>query len=370
MNRLGIFCFYNKEGIVDSYTEYLLYNINKYLSNLIIVINGDIKDASYDLLNKYAYMIIQRQNIGFDGGAYQDVILNYVNVDMLENIDEILLFNSSFWGPIQSFDVLFGVMDKKDVDFWGMTKWIEGPSSMPGYSILPEHVQAYFLGIRASLFKTQLFREFWTHMKLPLSYDEAIRNFEISFTTFFANNGFKYTTFIEEHKGQEYLKQGEVVYIAHGGDLVTYCDFPIIKKKIIDFMVFDQIVKIDNFLCNNQLFNKLICSEISKMEKKSIPYNHFQEFYEKYDRIFIYGHGKWGKSVESYFNYKGWSIEAFIVSQNANLNNKEVNLLDADLSDNDGVIIALGKDNIRQVCIGLFNKIDNKNVLLPKYVEI
>jgi rhamnosyltransferase len=44
MKRLGIFCFFEKDGIVDQYVEYLICDLKKNLEKLVVVINGDIRN--------------------------------------------------------------------------------------------------------------------------------------------------------------------------------------------------------------------------------------------------------------------------------------------------------------------------------------
>lgn len=59
MNRLGIFCFYNDEGIVESYVEYLLESMKKIVTQIIIVINGNITQSSQEILKniRIVYML-------------------------------------------------------------------------------------------------------------------------------------------------------------------------------------------------------------------------------------------------------------------------------------------------------------------------
>ena len=62
IRRLGIFCFFDKEGIVDSYIDYLLEDLKKNLSRLIIVINGYVNCEGREIFEKYTQDIIIRNN--------------------------------------------------------------------------------------------------------------------------------------------------------------------------------------------------------------------------------------------------------------------------------------------------------------------
>ena len=81
MKRLGIFVFYDQDGIADKSTEYLLDSLLEILERIIIVINGEITNESYQIMTHYSKDIICRANEGYDGGAYQDIFQNYLNCE-------------------------------------------------------------------------------------------------------------------------------------------------------------------------------------------------------------------------------------------------------------------------------------------------
>lgn len=124
MARRGIFVFYDANGIVDEYVEVLLKSMEEILTNLLIVINGEIKLDSLLKLGKYADRIFFRENKGYDGGAYKDVFLNFAKDDKWESWDEVILFNDTFYGPLFSWSEIFDKMSKVDVDFWGLSRQV------------------------------------------------------------------------------------------------------------------------------------------------------------------------------------------------------------------------------------------------------
>ena len=69
--RLAIFSFYDSEGIVDSFIEFLLKDLNEVATELVIVINGFVCHEGYQILSKYTKNIVIRDNIGFDIGAFK-----------------------------------------------------------------------------------------------------------------------------------------------------------------------------------------------------------------------------------------------------------------------------------------------------------
>ena len=50
MNRLGIFCTYDADGIIDDYICYLLQEANKILNHLTVICNGKLTPAGEEKL--------------------------------------------------------------------------------------------------------------------------------------------------------------------------------------------------------------------------------------------------------------------------------------------------------------------------------
>ena len=78
MKRLGIFVFYDKNGIVGKYVEYLLTEIKSVVDDLYIVSNGILTSISKEIFLINTNNLIERENRGFDGGAYRDVLCDVI----------------------------------------------------------------------------------------------------------------------------------------------------------------------------------------------------------------------------------------------------------------------------------------------------
>ena len=66
--RLGAFLFYDKDGIVGDYIDYLLEKMNEHLDKLIVICNGEVNEEGKDRLKVFATEMIFRENEGFDAG--------------------------------------------------------------------------------------------------------------------------------------------------------------------------------------------------------------------------------------------------------------------------------------------------------------
>lgn len=153
MKRLGIFCFYDKAGVVDSYVEYLLSELMTVLDKLIIVANGEVNEGGKYIFSRYTSDLIIRENRGFDGGAYADVIVNVLG-DRIRDWDELILCNDTFFGPFVPMKAIFVEMEGKRFDFWGLNVSERG---------LMTHVHSYFLVFSAKILQngdlTEYFRD-------------------------------------------------------------------------------------------------------------------------------------------------------------------------------------------------------------------
>ena len=57
--RLGIYFFYDKQGIVDRFVPYFLDDLCKNLTKLIIICNGKLNDEGKEILSKYGEVIVK-----------------------------------------------------------------------------------------------------------------------------------------------------------------------------------------------------------------------------------------------------------------------------------------------------------------------
>lgn len=214
MKRLGIFCFYDKEGKVDTYVDCLLDELRTVLDKLIIVVNGQINEMDRSILLKYADDIIIRLNRGFDIGAYVDVLKQMNCVDWKE-WDELVLCNDTFYGPFVPMKDIFIKMANKDVDFWGLNILERG---------LLSHIQSYFLVFRKNILCNE---DIWRYLYENVNVDEEdITNiygiFEPSLFRYLDKKGYKYGAYANTQLCDIY--RGAQACIEKYG-------LPILKKK-------------------------------------------------------------------------------------------------------------------------------------------
>ena len=160
MKRLLIYFFYDKEGKVDRYVEKMLDGICGHTDDCMIICNGMLSPEGRKTFQKYTDQIMVRQNKGFGAGAYQKAF-EVIGWEQVETYDEVIMMDDTLMGPIYPFQEMFDVMDKKDVDFWGLTLYHEyekdawGKIDLDSISV---RLQSHFIAARKSLVKSREFQ--------------------------------------------------------------------------------------------------------------------------------------------------------------------------------------------------------------------
>ena len=225
--RLAIFVFYDSEGVVSEYIDYLLKCLCEYVSSLVVVCNGSCNQAGISIFKKYTEEIYFRENIGLDAGAYKEAILEFVGLKRVRNFDELLLLNDTFFGPLYSFEKIFNTMDMRNVDFWGITLQRDTEFF---YGKVPENIQSYFLAFERSVIQSECFDMFWKRMPVPRSFVEDCIVFENSLTKYFSDNGFRYDVFVNSDIYNAWDKNYNHTWKAPCS-IIRYQQMPFLKIK-------------------------------------------------------------------------------------------------------------------------------------------
>ena len=228
--RLGIFFFYDKNGVADPYVDYLLKDISQCFDKLIIVSNGPLSFEAIRIFNSYTSHIIVRENKGFDVWAYKTAIDN-CGWKEINSYFEIVLFNFTIMGPVYSFVEVFNDMDQVDVDFWGLNVHYGvdyDPTGVNPYGYLPKHLQSHFIAFRNCLTSSEAFHKYWNNLPNIKSYEDAVGKHESYLTKHFEDLGFSWTSFT---KTDSFSNQSEYPLIDYPVEVLRDCKCPIFKRK-------------------------------------------------------------------------------------------------------------------------------------------
>lgn len=216
-NRLLIYFFYDKAGVVDDYIVYMLQKMKPNVKDIIFVSNGKMTEDSVKKVEPLVNHIIQRKNEGMDVMAYKAAI-DYAGYEKIREYDELIMMNFTIMGPVTSLEEMFETMDAKDVDYWGLTLF-HGCDGDPfgsncEYGYLPMHIQSHFITVRKSLLNTDDFVDYWESRPEIKYYSEAIGKHEAVFTKHFADKGYKWDVYSDTR------------------DCMDYTDLPIISMPV------------------------------------------------------------------------------------------------------------------------------------------
>ena len=214
MKRLGIFFFFEKNGIVDDFIVYYLADLCKNLTELVVVCNGKLSEAGHRTFERFTQNIIVRENKGLDVWAYKTALDSY-GWEKLCQFDEIVMTNSTLMGPVRPLREMFDAMAKKpDLDFWGLTVH-HGGKDTPfkgkyAYDFLPVHIQSHFIVYRKKFVQTRDLQQYWDEMPMINGYNDSIQRYETVFTRQFADKGYRWDVYV------------------HTDDLKEFTDYPLL----------------------------------------------------------------------------------------------------------------------------------------------
>ncbi len=373
MKRLVIFVFYDSKGIVDRYVEYLLSSLLDVSDTIIFVVNGKIELKSEAIVKNYTSKIFKRENKGFDAGAYKDAFLIYLENQGLEEYDEIILLNDTFYGPFYGWNKVFEEMKNQNVDFWGLSRHADS-SLMLGGKIVREHIQGYFIVCKKQLFLSTEFMDFWINLCYPNNLIEAIHCFEIAFTQRFKELGYKFTSYVDVKDPTFITREGGNPYI-DSYTILKNTEFPVIKRKVLSVYYFNQVKKAFQFIEENTNYNiNMIYEHIDRLgdEGRITPfgYHEIREFASKHRKIYVYGRGILGKAVAEYLQYENLNFERFIVTENEDGFEDTMELKEcADFPECDGIIIALRYKSFQQVYPHVMDVFCTNQILYPRFAD-
>lgn len=238
MTRLGLFVFYDSQGIVDDYVVHLLQHFRPHFSKLVVISNGALNEIAKNRLTQYADSLFVRENYGLDAAAYKAGLISFCGWDEVETYDEVILINDTFYGPVHSFDDMFEEMSGRDLDFWGMSA---GYHALDGwnrvkYGYMPDHIQTFFIAFRKKMVCTNAFHDYWNN------YDDTLNDFvsvvsqnEVILTKHFQDLGFHWEVYADT---QRYLFKNlsETFNLYHylPHTMMREMNFPILKKKTLN----------------------------------------------------------------------------------------------------------------------------------------
>jgi len=225
VKRLAIFAHFDAQDEVKPFVEFHLDRLRTACDAIHFVSTANLPARELDKVAPYCEFTTKIDNRGYDFLMWSEAI----EKTDLSQWDELVLTNSSVFGPACSLTPIFQRMTRRGCDFWGMTESSE----------LKWHLQSYFLVFKRPVLQSPAFSQFWRSV---LPYDDknqAIFSYEFGLTAFLHDSGFSGAAFVPESKvanawwhpnRKEYKKKANPT-IDYPRDLVV-AGMPYVKAQV------------------------------------------------------------------------------------------------------------------------------------------
>lgn len=238
LSRLGIFVFFDPQGIVDRYVIQLLTALRPNFGRLVVVSNTALNEDAADLLREQCDSLFFRENKGLDAAAFKQALTSFCGWEEVKKYDEVVLINDTFFGPIHSFDDMFTEMSRKDVDFWGMSagyyqrdgwKWTK-------YGYIPDHIQTFFVAFRREMVCSDAFQNYWNSYNDNLTtFREVVSQHEMVMTKYFQDLGFRWDVYADSARYKsKYKDENFNLYFYQANNMMKEMKFPVLKRKVLN----------------------------------------------------------------------------------------------------------------------------------------
>ena len=175
MKRVVCYAHFDGKGQVRPFVLHALQMIRPWCADLVFVSNSPLTDQA--LLASSATHVIVNNNTGYDFYMWK---LGLESVD-LSLYDEVILMNSSVFGPLFAMEPVFSAMAAVACDFWGITECFQ----------MQPHIQSYFLVFRKAMVRSEAFRLFWNSILPYTNKLQVIQSYEVGLTQWFVESGFR-----------------------------------------------------------------------------------------------------------------------------------------------------------------------------------
>lgn len=335
MKRLLLFSHYNKHDLLSEHVIFLLENIKQYYQDIVIVSNSKLSPPDKARLEELANSVITRENRGYDFSAWQQAMTK-LGWEKMAAYDSVTIMNDTCFGPVFSFDEMFGLMGEKQVDFWGIVSHRRVPASeTPNGKTVLEHLQSFLVTFNRSVVMSKTFQNFWESVVEKTDVDEVIENYETKLTHLLSEAGFTYSAYFDSAKSSRDLPPNLTIYSPEN---CFEAKMPLIKVKAFTHHRYPRYLVekikeesdypveiIENYFCeyadpNEQLlmFDKTVKLDVPKREKGQPSIGvHLHAFYMDVAEQFVQLFKKWT-----------FDFDLFVTVSNNDLKNQITDILE------------------------------------------
>ena len=188
MNRTAVFAHFDQNKCIRDYVVYYLKELKKFCSKIIFISDSDIKEEEKQKIIDICEYIEAKKHGEYDFGSYKRGYLYLKENDLLNNTDELIFANDSCYE-------MFETMDKKECDFWGITK-----NDFDIDDRKNEHLQSYFFVLKKQIFTSEIFDKFITNVTHEDDKFDVVRKYEQGLTKVLKEAGFNFAYYSKDYK--------------------------------------------------------------------------------------------------------------------------------------------------------------------------
>jgi rhamnosyltransferase len=186
MNRTVLFAHYDGQDEVKPYVIHYLGELAKVSSRVMFVSTSRLTDRELSKVRPMCEKVLLRNNVGYDFGMWQKALEDR---SILQASDELVVTNSSLFGPLHPLCPIFDRMSAEPCHFWGMTDNFEHRW----------HLQSYFLVFKKPVLASESFARFWTSVLPYRNKGQIILSYEVGLTSFLVDEGFVGQAMVPTH---------------------------------------------------------------------------------------------------------------------------------------------------------------------------
>lgn len=175
--RAVIYAHHHPAALVRPYVEHHLRHLGAVCDRLLFVSSTALSPREVERAGAHADTVILRENEGLDFGSWQRGLAEL----RLDDVDELVLTNSSLVGPVRPLAEVFAQMEPRECDFWGLT---EGLTPL-------RHLQSYFLVFRRRALRSAAFQSFWSSVLPYREKAQVVLSYEVGLSRFLIERGLR-----------------------------------------------------------------------------------------------------------------------------------------------------------------------------------
>lgn len=177
MKRLVCYAHFDAKGEVRPFVLHALQMMRPLCEDLVFISNSPVTDHDQTLLSSSCSHLIINNNTGYDFYMWK---LGLESVD-LSIYNEVVLMNSSVFGPLFDMGEAFQQMELISCDFWGITECFQ----------MQPHLQTYFLVFSRKVIVSEAFKSFWRSVLPYTNKMQVIQSYEVGLTQWLVESGFQ-----------------------------------------------------------------------------------------------------------------------------------------------------------------------------------